>query len=86
MKVRIASLEAVQVILPKQDGDAVLKQDKALPFVFLIGPVLGGGDWQLYMLRELAEHIPSFVAAVPCRWQSHHRDAFRYGAILKQVS
>ncbi len=76
---KVVSLEQVQVILPRRDADTVLDQD--LPFVYLVGPVLGGFDWQLRMLREVLEQVGAVIIAVPCRWQDHHCDAFRYTTI-----
>ncbi len=47
-------------------------EHSALPFFYLIGPVLGGGDWQAEMCRLLFQHLGPCIIAVPCRWKNAH--------------
>ncbi len=42
------------------------------PLFFLAGPIRGGDDWQATCCEELREHLSSFYAAVPCRYQDTH--------------
>lgn len=61
----------MHVILPKTLVEA--EHFRGLPFLFLAGPVRGGGDWQAVMCRALAENLSDdFVAAIPCRYATDH--------------
>jgi hypothetical protein len=45
-----------------------------LPFFFIAGPVIGGGDWQIRMCWAIngLMNRGEFVAAIPCRWKPNH--------------
>jgi hypothetical protein len=43
------------------------------PLFFLMGPILGGGDWQTKAcLHLLGTYLPGFTVVVPCRWKADH--------------
>jgi hypothetical protein len=78
MKASQSDLKQVHVILPKYNADAVLDKREDVPFVFLIGPVLGGGDWQLSMMEVLTKHVGVCIVAIPCRWDESHQQEYGY--------
>ena len=55
----------MRIILPKT---FVENSVITSPLFFLVGPVLGGGNWQESFCLELDKLLPSFFAVVPCRW------------------
>lgn len=62
---------AMNIILPKHYVDA--RELSKLPFFYLIGPVLGGGDWQVQMFLELWKIVGECFVAIPCRWDKSHQ-------------
>ncbi len=61
----------MNILLPKHDVKVALSSDEHA-FFYLIGPVLGGGDWQRIMCQRLALAIGDCTIAVPCRWGTQH--------------
>ncbi len=55
----------MRLITPKRFVDPGLYP--TTPLVFLAGPILGGGNWQLAMCRLLDEAVPDLLIAVPLR-------------------
>jgi len=60
----------MQILRPKYDIDL---DQVLLPFFYLIGPVLGGGDWQIKMSLGLRKHVGNCIVAVSCRWNDAHK-------------
>lgn len=60
----------MHIILPKYDvAESELKK---LPLFFLVGPIKGGGDWQVRMFIELRKLVGQCHIAIPCRWDESH--------------
>lgn len=60
----------MHIILPKHDVSE--NELKKLPLFFLIGPIKGGGDWQVRMFIELRKTVGPCHVAIPCRWNEKH--------------
>ena len=60
----------MQILLPK------IEPTQPLPryVFFLLGPIKGGGAWQVTACDELQKQMgeTEFAVVVPCRWPSHH--------------
>ncbi len=59
----------MHIIRPKHHFDIRLGE---IPYFYLIGPVLGGGDWQHEMCLALERVVGECVIAVPNRWTDDH--------------
>ena len=60
----------MRIIVPKNFVN--LNPYANLPFFYLAGPVVGGGDWQQRMCRALDLERSDSTIVVPTRWDEHH--------------
>lgn len=60
----------MKIICPKYDEDLFETPD--VPYFYLVGPVLGGGDWQLDMCHALKERTDECYIVTPTRWTHEH--------------
>lgn len=63
----------MQIIRPKHDFPV-----GTLPYFYLVGPVLGAGDWQHTMCRALEQVVDDCIIATPTRWNDSHPLASRF--------
>jgi hypothetical protein len=59
----------MQVILPKTyvGYSRIVK-----PIFYLMGPIKGGGDWQLQACLNLQSLLDDFTVVIPCRYSQDH--------------
>jgi len=61
-------MENMQLILPKTFYDV----PEGKPVYFLMGPSLGGDDWQYQACKDILKHDENPIIAAPCKYGDDH--------------